>query len=126
MNESETGKRGSIWCEVTEQLSDHLDLAALEMRYETQQAARRLVAAAVVLILLLTGFIVLQVALVGGLVKAGLSMGLASFLLSLLYFVVALVVFWTLGRRDKRVGAPFIATQWEVHQTLRWIQKIFS
>ena len=126
MSENGAEKRGSIWREVTEQLCDHVDLAALELRYETSQATKRLVAAAVAFVLVLTGFIVLQVAAVGLLMRAGLSLGLASFLLSLAYFVAALVVYWTLGRRDQRAGPPFLATQREIHETLRWIQKIFS
>jgi uncharacterized membrane protein YqjE len=125
---SENGREGrsSIWRDVTEQISDHVDLAALELRYETKQAKKRLLAAAASAVLVLTGFIVLQVALVGALMRAGLSLSLASFLLSLAYFLLALVVYWTLGRRDKRTGPPFLATQREIHETLRWIQKIFS
>lgn len=126
MSENSSEKRGSIWQDVTEQVSDHVDLAALELRYETKQAAKRFLAAALIFVLVLTGFIVLQVAIVGLLMRAGLSLGLASFLLSLVYFAVALVVYWTLGRRDPRAGPPFIATQREIHETLRWIQKIFS
>jgi uncharacterized membrane protein YqjE len=126
MSENGTQKRGSIWQEVTSQVSDHVDLAALELRYEAQQAAKHLLAAAVIFLLVLTGFIVLQVALVGALMRAGLSMGLSAFLLSALYFVAAVIVYWTLGRRDKRAGPPFLATQREIHETLRWIQKTFS
>jgi uncharacterized membrane protein YqjE len=126
MSENGKEKSGSIWRDVTEQISDHVNLAALELHYETKQAKKRLLAAAVAFVLVLTGFIVLQVALVGGLMRAGLSLGLASFLLSLAYFLLALIVYWTLGRRDKRAGSPFIATQREIHETLRWIQKIFS
>ena len=125
-SENDTEKRGGIWRDVTEQISDHLDLAALELRYETKQATKRLLAAGIVFVLVLTGFIVLQVSIVGALMRAGLSLGLASFLLSLAYFVLALIVYWTLGRRDQRAGPPFLATQREIHRTLRWIQKVFS
>jgi hypothetical protein len=125
---SEIGKedRSSLWRDVMEQISDHLDLAALELRYETQQAKKRLLAAVIVLILVLTGFMLLQVALVEGLMRVGLSLGLASFFLSLAYFTLALVAYWVLGRRDKRAGPPFFGTLREIHETLRWIQKTFS
>jgi uncharacterized membrane protein YqjE len=126
MSENGAEKRHTIWRDMAEQLSDHVDLAALELRYEAQTANKRLVAAAIVLVLVLTGFIVLQVAVVGALMRTGLSLGLASFLLSLVYFGAALGIYWIFGRRDERAGPPFMATQKEVHETLRWIQKIFS
>jgi hypothetical protein len=126
MSENGTDKQHSILREVTEQISDHIDLAALELRYETQQAGKRLLAAAIMALLVLTGFIVLQVAVVGGLMRLGLSLGLASLILGLFYFVVAGGVYTKLGRRDKRVGPPFLATQRELHETIKWIQKIIS
>jgi uncharacterized membrane protein YqjE len=125
-NGTETKAKTNIWREVTEQISDHVDLAALELRFETQQAGKRLLAAGIIFILALTGFIVLQVALVGWLMRVGLSLGISAFLLSLVYFVLAAVVYWTLGRRDNRSGPPFLATQREIHETIKWIQKIFS
>src|SRR5882672_10097290 len=67
MGENGTDKRSSIWSEVAGQISDHVDLASLELRYETEYAGKKLLACAIVLILVLTGFIVLQVALVGAL-----------------------------------------------------------
>jgi uncharacterized membrane protein YqjE len=123
-NGSET--KTNIWREVTNQISDHVDLASLELRYETHQARKRLVAAGIVFVFALTGFIVLQVAAIGWLMRAGLSLGVAALLLSLIYFALATGVYWIFGRRDKRVGPPFQATQRELHETLQWIQKIFS
>ena len=78
MSEDGEQSRKTIWKEVTEQISDHIDLAALELRYEARLVGRRLVAAAVSLILALTGFIVLQVALIRVLMRAGLPMGRAA------------------------------------------------
>ena len=126
MAENGSENRTSIWREVTDQISDHVDLAALELHYETQQAGKRLLAVGIVLILVLTGFIVLQVAVIGWLMRAGLSLGIAALLLSFVYFALALGVYWALGRRDKRAGPPFLATQRELHETIQWIQKIFS
>jgi uncharacterized membrane protein YqjE len=126
MAENGSENKTSIWREVAGQVSDHVDLAALELRYETQQAGKRLLAAGIIFVLALTGFIVLQVAAIGWLTRAGLSIGVAALLLSFSYFALAAAVYWKLGRRDKRAGPPFLATQRELHETLQWIQKIFS
>ncbi len=126
MSENGAEKRTNIWKEVAGQLSDHVDLASLEMRYEAVQAGKKLIAAGIVFIFVLTGFIVMQVAIVGALMKTGLSLGLSAFLVSMVYFAVAFAAYWMLGRRNKHAGPPFIGTQRELHETLRWIQKILS
>ena len=126
MKENGNDRKSNIWRDVAGQVSDHVDLASLELRYETKQVGQKVLAYAIILILVLTGFIVLQVAAVGALMKAGLSLGLAALILSGLYFVLALSVYWVFGKRDKRVGPPFAATQRELHETLEWIQKILS
>src|ERR1700733_2375621 len=124
MPENGTERRTNIWKEVAGQVSDHVDLASLELRYETKQASKQLLAAGIIFVLVLTGFIVLQVALVGALMKVGLSLGASAFLFSLLYFVLAAVVYRVLAQRDKRAGPPFAGTQRELHETLKWIQNI--
>ncbi|SRR5258706_13465789 len=126
MRENGNDRKSTIWRDVAGQVSDHVDLASLELRYETKRVGKKLLASAIIFILVLTGFIGLQVAAVGALMKAGLSMGLAALSLSGLYFLLALMVYWVLGRRDKRIGPPFAATQRELHETLEWIQKILS
>jgi hypothetical protein len=75
MGENGSERRSNIWREVAGQVSDHVDLASVEMRYEAQMAGRKLLAAGIIFILVLTGFIVLQVALIGALMKTGLSLG---------------------------------------------------
>ena len=125
MSENGTENKRSLWKDLTDQLSDHIDLAALELGYEAQEAVKRLTAAGIIFILVLTAFIGLQVALIGLLIKLGLSLGLASFILSVVYFAAAFVIYRVLGRRDKRVGPPFAATHRELKGTLRWIQRIF-
>jgi hypothetical protein len=126
MPENGTEHRSNIWKEVAGQISDHVDLASLELRYETQQAGKKLFASAVIFILVLTRFIVLQVALVGAMMKVGLSLGVSASILAGAYFALAIAVWWLLGRRDKLAGPPFIGTQREIHETLRWMQKILS
>jgi uncharacterized membrane protein YqjE len=126
MSENGSARRSNIWKEVAGQVSDHVDLASLELRYETQQVGKKLLASAIILVLILTGFIVLQVALVGALMKVGLSLGSSALVFSSLYFILAFIVYRTLGKRDKRLGPPFAGTQRELHETLQWIQKILS
>lgn len=126
MSQNGSERKTTIWRELAGQLSDHVDLAALELRYEGTQAMRRLAALGIMLILILTGFIVLQVAIIEGLGRFGLSMGWATLLLSGIYFLGAIIVYMVFCRRDPRLGPPFAASQREVHETLRWIQKLFS
>ncbi len=126
MSENGTEKTRSPWSDVAAQLSDHVDLASLELRYESESLGKSFFALAVAFVFGLAGFIVLQVALIGALRLAGISMGLASLLLSVLYFALAFGVYMKFGRRDPRVGAPFLGTQRELHKTLKWIQNVLS
>lgn len=125
MTENGSPKRSSIWKEVAGQLSDHVELASLELRYESERAIKKLLVGGAVLVLVLTGFIVLQVSVVGWLMKAGLSLGTSATLLSAIYFLLAYALFHV-ARRDKRVGPPFASTQRELQSTIQWIQKILS
>src|ERR1019366_61026 len=115
MSENGTEKRSNIWREVAGQISDHVDLAALEFRYEAEHARKKLLAAAIIFILVLVGFMVAQVGLVSALMRGGLPLGPSALALSFLYFMLPLVVYWTRGRRDKRAGSPFSASQREIH-----------
>jgi uncharacterized membrane protein YqjE len=126
MNENGSPKQGNIWKDVAEQVADHVDLASLELRFEAERATKKLVVAAAAFILVLTGFIVLQVAIVGGLMKTGLSLGLSATLLSSLYFLLAIGIYLKWGKRDRRAGQPFARTQTELRETLKWIQNILS
>lgn len=117
--------RSTIWKQVASQLSDHVELASLELRYEGERALKKLLVAGAMMVLVMTGFIVLQVSLVGWLMKVGLSLGASALILSGVYFVLAYVIF-TVSRRDRRVGPPFAGTQKELQATIQWIQKILS
>src|SRR5258708_3789110 len=107
MSENGTENRTNIWKEVAGQISHHVDLASLELRYEAEHAGKKIFAAAIVFILVMTGFIVVQVAIIGALMKLDLSLGLSALIVSLVYFVSAFGVYWALGRRNKRAGPPF-------------------
>ena len=126
MRENGSDRKRTIWGEVAGQVADHVDLASLELRYESQQVAKRLIAFGIILVLVMTGFIVLQVSLVGYLTKFGLSLGTSALILGGFYFILAIVVYFALARRGKRVGPPFAATQRELRETIEWIQKILS
>ena len=63
---------------------------------------------ALFLFLVLTGFIGLQIVIIGLLDAGRIIVGdYQLFFLSVLYFAFAFGVYWTLGRRDKRVRAAF-------------------
>src|SRR5690348_11967877 len=117
MIENGSQNKTNIWKEIAGQVSDHIDLASLELRYEAEHAGKKILAGALMLILVLTGFILLQVAFVDGLMKLGLSLGVSALILGGCYLVVALVVYRILGRRDRRAGPPFAGTQRELHET---------
>lgn len=126
MSDNGTTRKRNIWQDVAAQVSDHVDLAALELRYETRQARRRLVAIGVMALLVLTGFILLQVAMLQAVMRAGFSLGLAALAVSGVYLLLAGLIFWKFGRRDPRACPPFEATQREINESLKWIQKLFS
>jgi hypothetical protein len=126
MKDAESNRRNNLWRDVTGQMSDHVELAALELRYETSQAKRRALAWAVVLVLVMTGFIILQVAVVAVLMKTGLSLARSSGILALAYFGLGALIYGLRGRRDGRAGPPFAASQKEIKESLRWIQRLFS
>ena len=116
----------SLLSAILAQLSDHFDLATLELRYEVGIAGRRLLVFGIALILGLTAFALLQISLVFALMKIGLSISLACLILAVVYAGVAVVLGVMFGRRSPKSGAPFAATQREVKESLRWIQKLFS
>jgi uncharacterized membrane protein YqjE len=112
--------------EILDVLSDHLELAGLEARYESQTLARRFTAILVTAILAFGAFVMLQIAIIFGLAKVGIGIGWASLSLAAFYGVLGTVVFWKFGRRDPRGGGPFAGTRREVKESLQWIQKLFS
>jgi len=107
-------------------LEDQMDLAALEFGYEKKQHVRRLGAMIVALFLGLTAFVLLQVALVMGLVALGMPIGWSCLALGGAYVVIAGVLLGVYARRDPRLGEPFQGTREEFRKNLRWIETLFS
>jgi hypothetical protein len=125
-NGTETEKKPSLISEIFSQITDHFDLLALESRYEMECVGKRVAAVAIASVLGITAFTLLQIAIVYGLVKAGLSLGVSCLILAVVYGVVAAVVMLKMGKRDARAGEPFEATQRTIKESLQWIQQVFS
>lgn len=96
------------------------------MAYEASLAGRRLILGAVALILGMTAFILLQVTIVMGLSQLGVSVPVSALILSGVYGAVAFGLLRRFGRRHPEAGPPFEATQRELEESYRWIQKILS
>jgi len=126
INNGDTEPRKTVVSEVLDVLSDHAEILSLEWRYESRQAGRRLAAIGVAVVLGLSAFLLLQVALVYGLMVAGLNAGWASLLLAAIYMIAGAVVWRILGKRDPRAGRPFEATRKQLPESKQWIQKLFS
>jgi len=126
MNNGDTDPKQTVISEVLDVLSDHVEILSLEWRYESRQAARRLAAVGIALVLSFTAFLLLQVALVYGLMAAGLNAGWASLLLAAIYMIAGAFAWQIFGRRDIRAGRPFEATRRQLPESKQWIQKLFS
>jgi hypothetical protein len=107
-------------------LEDHVNLAALEGRYEADLFMRRIFVLAAVVILCMAAFLLAQVAVIYGLSALGMPIWGASLLLGSVYALMGAMVFWRFGRRNPHAGAPFSGTRRELVHTLQWIQKLFS
>lgn len=126
MNNGDMEPKKTMINEVLDVLSDHAEILSLEWRYESRQAAQRLVAIGVALVLGLTAFLLLQVAVVYGLMAIGLNAGWASLILAVIYLITGVVIWQTVWKRDTRAGRPFEATRRQLLESKQWIQKLFS
>ena len=107
-------------------LEDQIDLASLEWQFEKKQSLKRLGALALALFLALAAFVLLQVAIVAGIVATGHSIWLSALILAGVYLVLAVALLWKFSRRDPRAGSPFQGTRQELRKNLKWIQQILS
>jgi len=115
----------SLVKETLNQISDHIELAALEWRYEKDQSLRTVAAIGAAVFLLFFAFALIQIALIRALMVAGLSLGLACMVLAAVYATSAVVIVMKFGKRDRRAGEPFAGTRREARETFQWIQKLF-
>lgn len=125
MSENGTQQRTNVVSQVFAVLNDHWELAALELGFESGQMARRFWALVMSVIFGFLAAIVAQVAIIYGLIAAGLSPALACLSLAVVYAGIAALIYGKWGRRDPRVGAPFAGTRREVSRSLQWMQKLF-
>jgi len=124
---AENGRpKRSLIGEALDILDDQVELASLELEYEATLGARRIAALAGIAILVVTGFALLQVAMIWGLMKLGLSVGISSLILAFLYGGGAALIYRVLVRRDPKVGGAFAGTREELHKNIRWIRHFFS
>jgi len=126
MSENGTEHRSSVVAQILAVLGDHWELASLELGFESKQAAKRLFAIVLSFVFGFLALIVAQVAVIYGLMAAGLSPALACVAVAGVYALIAVLIFVKWGRRDVRVGPPFVGTRREVSRSLQWMQKLFS
>lgn len=126
MSENGTETKTTVVARLAAILNDHWELLILELGYESKQAARRILALGFALMFLLLALIVGQVAVIYGLMAAGLNPGVACAIVAGVYLLISLVIFRKWGRRDLRGGPAFAGTRREVGKSLQWIQKLFS
>jgi uncharacterized membrane protein YqjE len=104
---------------------DHLELAKLEWAFEREQWWRRFIARGVGAVFYLTGYVFSQIALMGWLIRRGMSIVGAGFMLGGLYLLLGLVVAKFCNDRDSIDGGPMRATRNEIARSFNWIEKHF-
>jgi uncharacterized membrane protein YqjE len=104
-------------------LRDHLELASVELKYAKDKARRRLLGWVAAGLLAVTGYVFLQVALLGGLRALGLGLGQGALLLGVVYALGAFLIIKKFSKSDKQTGSAFQATRDELHRSFNWIEK---
>jgi uncharacterized membrane protein YqjE len=107
-------------------LDDHLELAQLECRYESEAGRRRLIALAFVALCLVSAFVFMQIVLTRTLLHRGWSLSGACLALALFWSAAGLGIYLKAGRRDPRVPEAFEGTRQELRRSLQWMQKHIS
>src|SRR5436853_594203 len=74
----------------------------------------------------LTGYVILQIAWVRGLMALGLPLGGATLVLSFVYLGVATYLGMQGGKRNPAAGSPFEGSRRELDRSKEWIRKRFS
>ena len=107
-------------------LEDHLELAQLECRYESERARRRLITLALAALCFVSAFVFMQIVLTRALMQRGWSLSGACLALGVLWSVVGGWIYLKAGRRDPRVPEAFEGTRQELRRSLQWMQKHIS
>jgi hypothetical protein len=106
-------------------LGAHVDLVALESRYEWDYWRRLVVVLAICGLLAFSVYILLNIVVLSALVHAGLPLWGACLILIGVYAAAAAFLFFGTVKRDPRAGAPFQGSLAEWQRSLAWIQKRF-
>ena len=122
----EAERKKGIFDDLRAMLADQTELARLEWRYESAQAARRGLALVAAALLLASAVGILEAVTLHLFVKAGLSWLAAASTLGVLDLIGAGALWRFAGRRDPRAGQPFEGSRREALETVAWIRKLFS
>jgi hypothetical protein len=104
----------------------HWRLGLLESRYELVQGGRRVAAALAAVVAAATGYVILQIALVRGLMAVGLPLGAACLLLAAAYLGAAWGLVSLGARRNPAAGRPYQGSRDELQRSMAWIHQRFS
>jgi hypothetical protein len=110
---------------LAEVLQQHVRLLMLEARYEVAHLVKRTIALAAAAFLGLTAYCLLQVAIVHGLMKAGLPLWASCLAVIALYGIGIAVLVLKVGKRDVKAGGAFQASRDEWQRSREWIRKRF-
>jgi len=107
-------------------LEDHVELAHLEYRFESDQARREAAFCGAAVLCAFLGFTFLQIALIIGLLRIGIPLYVLCLFFSVFYGCAGVFIYHRYGKRDPRVGEPFQGTREEAGKSLRWIHQLLS
>jgi len=126
-SETSNGEKPSVspLKQIADLIDDHVELAMLEGEMEFDRFATRLVSYVVGGVFGITAYILLQVGIIHGLVRLGLPLWAACFILVAVYGLVAILAIAGVRHRDPRLGIPFQGTREEWRRSKQWIQKRF-
>ena len=111
---------------VLELVEDHVELAHLEYRYERDQSWRRLAVGAITAVCVLGSCLFFQIALLLGLMKAGIPLYVLCLFFGVVYAGASALIYRRFGKRDPRLGESFQGTREEFTRSLQWIHRLFS
>jgi len=117
---------GNMFTRFLNLVEDHVELAHLEYRYESSQTWRKLGFSALAAFCAVTAIAFFQIAMIIGLVKAGVPLYALCLLFGGLYSGGAAWIYMRYGNRDKRVGEPFQGSREELARSFQWIHHLLS
>jgi uncharacterized membrane protein YqjE len=122
----QVSNRFSFSKRILDLIEDHLDLAQLEWRYESETGRRRLGGLALAALSAFAALIMIHLMLIDLLHRWGMPLYGIGLLLAVLWSGVAWYAYQRFARRAPDVGTPFQATREELRNTLRWTRQNLS